>query len=140
MASSKYNFNTNPSGREILVQRVEKEIVEVIRAQKMTSDVWPLTNCSLFQGYNLYVLEENKKLKASKVLIQETARNLRRKIDQESQTRMDALFTNMKKTVEDTHLSLVEISKLEETLQNYTRDLGVIISGKISFKITRQSN
>ena len=86
------------------------------------------------------MLEENKKLKASKVLIQETARNLRRKIDQESQTRMDALFTNMKKTVEDTHLSLVEISKLEETLQNYTRDLGVIISGKISFKITRQSN
>ena len=86
------------------------------------------------------MLEENKKLKACKVLIQETARKLRRKIDQESQTRMDALFTNMKKTVEDTHHSLVEISKLEETLQNYTRDLGVIISGKMSLKIALQSN
>ena len=86
------------------------------------------------------MLEENKKLKACKVLIQETARKLRRKIDQESQTRMDALFANMKKTVEDTHLSLVEISKLEETLQNYTRDLGVIISGKMSLKIALQSN
>ena len=140
MASSKYNLNTNTSGREILFQRVEKEIVEVIEPQKKiwppTSDLWP----TLFQGYNLYVLEENKKLKACKVLIQETARKLRRKIDQESQTRMDALFANMKKTVEDTHHSLVEISKLEETLQNYTRDLGVIISGKISFKITLQSN
>ena len=131
MASSKYNLNTNTSGREILFQRVEKEIVEVIEPQKMTSDVWPLTNCSLFQGYNLYVVEEKQKLKACKVLIQETARKLRRKIDQESQTRMDALFANMKKTVEDTHHSLVEISKLEETLQNYTRDLGVIISGFI---------
>ena len=30
MASSKYNFNTNPSGLQILFQRVEKEIVEVI--------------------------------------------------------------------------------------------------------------
>ena len=76
-------------------------------------------------------MEEKQKLKACKVLIQETARKLRRKIDQESQTRMDALFANMKKTVEDTHHSLVEISKLEETLQNYTRDLGVIISGFI---------
>ena len=85
-------------------------------------------------------MEEKQKLKACKVLIQETARKLRRKIDQESQTRMDALFANMKKTVEDTHLSLVEISKLEETLQNYTRDLGVIISGKMSLKIALQSN
>ena len=39
MASSKYNFNTNTSGREILFQKVEKEIVEVIEPQKMTSDV-----------------------------------------------------------------------------------------------------
>ena len=61
-----------------------------------------------------------------------------RKIDLESQKRMDALYEKMKKTVEDTNNSLVAISKLEETLQTYTRDLGVILSGKIAFKITPQ--
>ena len=77
-------------------------------------------------------------MKACRALIQETARKLQRKIDEESQRRMDALYEKMKKTVEDTNNSLVAISKLEETLQTYTRDLGVIVAGKIAFKITAQ--
>ena len=73
-------------------------------------------------------------MKACRDLIQETARKLKRKIDEESQKRMDALYEKMKKRVVDTNQSLVAISKLEETLQRYTRDLGIVISGIIALK------
>ena len=73
-------------------------------------------------------------MKACRDLIQETARKLKRKIDEESQKRMDALYEKMKKRVVDTNQSLVAISKLEETLQRYTRDLGIVISGMIALK------
>ena len=79
-------------------------------------------------------MEEKKKVKACRDLIQETARKLKRKIDEESQKRMDALYEKMKKRVVDTNQSLVAISKLEETLQRYTRDLGIVISGMIALK------
>ena len=73
-------------------------------------------------------------MKACRALIQETARELKRKIDEESEKRMDALYENMKTKVVDINQSLVAISKLEETLQRYTRDLGIIISGMIALK------
>ena len=73
-------------------------------------------------------------MKACRALIQETARELKRKIDEESEKRMDALYENMKTKVVDINQSLVAISKLEETLQRYTTDLGIIISGMIALK------
>ena len=43
---------------------------------------------------------------------------------------MDVLYQNMKETLEDTNNSLVAISKVEKTLQTYTRDLGIIFAVK----------
>ena len=51
-------------------------------------------------------------------------------IELESLKRMDVLYQNMKETLEDTNNSLVAISKVEKTLQTYTRDLGIIFAVK----------
>ena len=47
---------------------------------------------------------------------------------------MDTLYEKMKKIVEETGQSLDAISKLEDILHRYNRDLGAIISGKIALK------
>ena len=78
----------------------------------------------------MHVEEEKKKRKACRDLIQEAARTMIKNIELESLKRMDVLYQNMKETLEDTNNSLMAISKVEKTLQTYTRNLGIIFAVK----------
>ena len=78
----------------------------------------------------MHVEEEKKKRKACRDLIQEAAGTMIKNIELESLKRMDVLYQNMKETLEDTNNSLMAISKVEKTLQTYTRDLGIIFAVK----------
>ena len=84
---------------------------------------------SLLQGFNLHAEEEKKKLKVCKALIQDTAKILIRKINEESHRRVEAFYENMKKTVDDINQSLSTISQLEDTLLKYSNELGISIAG-----------
>ena len=71
---------------------------------------------------------------ACKALIHDWAEKMKRKIDEESLMRMEALYEKMRKTVEETNRSLSTISQLEETLKKYCSLLEIGISGKNALK------
>ena len=75
-------------------------------------------------------------LKVCSDLIQEAARSYQIKVEEDSQRRIKALYDQLNEKIEKIKEDIPVVCELDEELNDYTRNLGIVFSGKLRYKIT----